>query len=123
MEMNAKQLAEKAGISASYLSEVENGESAISSEKLLKIARTLRVTMRFLLEGGDEEEQLVKAEIRIPAALSELAEELNLSYSQTFRLLLGRQSLIARRSSNSQQEWGREDWRRFYLHVKEIMER
>lgn len=118
--LNAKQLAEAADISPSYLAEVEQGISAISGEKLLRIAKALGVTVRFLLEGI--EDPLLNQEIRIPAPLSELADELDLAYGDTLALLRGKQSLVARRSDSAHAEWTKEDWKKFYKKVKDIME-
>ena len=119
--MTAKELASRAGISASYLSEVERGASAIAGEKLLRIARHLGVTLAYLLEGqGDPNEST--DEVRIPAALAEAAERLNLSYFATVRLLQGRQSLVARRSSSKDEPWQVEDWIDFHRRVKQYIE-
>lgn len=120
--MTGKELALRAYISPSYLSEVERGASAISSEKLLRIARYLQVGLRFLLEGHPEP---VGADdgVRIPAALAEAAEQIKLSYSATVRLLQGYQSLIARRSSSEEKKWQTQDWIEFYQRVKDYIEK
>ena len=117
----AKVLASKAGLSASYLSEIERGSSAIAGEKLLRIARQLGVSMAYLLEG-DGNSGAEADDVRIPIALAESAEQLNLSYAATMRLLQGRQSLIARRSSSDEKSWGVEDWIDFYKRVKDYIE-
>jgi transcriptional regulator with XRE-family HTH domain len=119
--MTAKELALHAEISPSYLSEVERGASAIAGEKLLRIARYLRVSLSFLLEGGGDPSQRTD-EVRIPTALAEAAEQLKLSYSATVRLLQGRQSLAARRSSTAEKPWQVDDWIDFHRRVKEYIE-
>ena len=118
--MTAKELASHAGISPSYLSEVERGVSAIAGVKLLRIARYLGVSLSYLLEGrGDPSHRT--DEVRIPTALADAAEQLKLSYSTTVRLLQGRQSLAARRSSGPQKPWQVEDWIDFYRRVKDYI--
>lgn len=118
--MTAKDLASAARVSPSYLSEVERGASAISTEKLVRIARCLGVSLEFLLEGRSEEPP--GGDVRIPAALSDAAEQLNLSYAATIRLLEGRESLIARRSRREGREWEPQDWIDFYNRVKNYLQ-
>lgn len=119
--LTGKELAARARISPSYLSEVERGASAISSEKLLRIARHLKVGLGFLLEGHPQPAGSENG-IHVPAALAEAAEQINLSYTATVRLLQGYQSLIARRSSAEEKEWQTQDWIEFYQRVKDYIE-
>jgi transcriptional regulator with XRE-family HTH domain len=123
-EMTAKALAEKAGISASYLSEVERGVSAISSEKLLSLARHLGVGVEYLLEGEENATHNIgPQDVQIPAALSEAAESLDLSFYQTLRLLQARKTLRARRTSSEvESELNKEGWVKFFQRVKDFME-
>ena len=117
--MTVQQLATAAGMSPGYLSEVERGLSAISFEKLVRIAEKLHVTTDFLNDGDGSPEE--SDSIRIPVALSTAAEQLGLSYRSTVRLLEGRQSLFARRSSSQELEWSVDDWIKFYERVKEYL--
>lgn len=125
--LTAKVLAKEAGISASYLSEVEQGVSAISSEKLLGIAQQLGVSVNYLLEGDLQSQSrnlAVPAAVQIPASLSQAAKELNLSFSETERILVARQNLapVAARSAQVQKEMTAEEWKGFYKKVKPFME-
>ena len=115
----AKQLAEKAKISASYLSEVEKGVSAISGERLLKIAKALEVSIGFLMDDGDLADP--NSDVRIPRELARAAEELNLPYNTVLSLLEGHNSLFARRSSSSAKKWKSEDWLEYYEKVKSYL--
>jgi transcriptional regulator with XRE-family HTH domain len=117
--MTVLQLATVAGMSPGYLSEVERGLSAISFEKLVRLAEELRVTTDFLKDGKGPPEE--SEGVRIPAALSSAAEQLGLSYRSTVRLLEGRESLVARRSANQEREWGVDEWINFYESVKEYL--
>jgi transcriptional regulator with XRE-family HTH domain len=117
--ITGQKLALMAEISPAYLSEVERGQSEISSEKLLRIAQSLGVNVQSLLEETQEPQE--SSQVVIPAALQEAAEELELSFKNTVRLLQGRQSLAARRSSGKDLEWKKSDWISFYTSVKEYL--
>lgn len=111
-----KELAELTAISQGYLSDVERGKSSLSGEKLARLAEQLGVTTDYLLSG--REEHRTTEIVQIPAGLSEAAETLDLSYAKTIRLLAGKQSIVARRSSSAENEWSKEDWIEFYETVK-----
>lgn len=103
-------------MSQGYLSEVERGLSAVSGEKLARLAEALGASADYLLLGRIE--QSSSPSIQIPPGLSEAAEALNLSYAQTIRLLAGKGSLVARRSTNVEEEWTKNKWVDFYEKVK-----
>jgi transcriptional regulator with XRE-family HTH domain len=110
-------LAERTGISAGYLSEVERGLSEISGMKLARVAEHLSVSTDYLLSGREETSRDA-ATIQIPRGLSEAAEVLDLTYARTLRLLAGKESLVARRSGSTDREWTKEDWIEFYNKVE-----
>jgi len=112
--LSIERLAALADISAGYLSEVERGLSELSGTKLARIAENLGTTVDFLLSGREDP---ADSGVTIPAALSEAAKTLDLTYSQTLRLLKGKESLVARRSGQSAQEWTVEQWMEFYRKV------
>jgi transcriptional regulator with XRE-family HTH domain len=111
-----QQLAERSEISPGYLSEVERGHSAISGEKLARLAQHLGVTTDHLLSGREEPTSV--STIAIPVGLSEAAKILDLPYTQTLRLLSGKESLVARRSRSGETEWSKEEWIEFYKKVQ-----
>lgn len=119
--LTGQELAKLSKISATYLSEVERGLSGVSGEKLIRIADALCVDLQELISSG-QPTATNGEKISIPIALSEAAEELHLSFRNTIRLLQGAQSLTARRSSEPQAEWSRQEWISFYEKVKFIME-
>ena len=51
LEWTQDQLAQKAGISKSFLSDLENGKRSVGAENLLDIARALGVSIDFLMTG------------------------------------------------------------------------
>src|SRR6266545_3707121 len=109
-KMTQDQLAEASGISKGFLSDVENNKRNISSENLLKIANALGASVDYILRGEGRESGREVA-IVIPPELSEIAEELNLSYAETLELLEAHRSVIARRSSRGTKRFTAEDWR------------
>lgn len=113
-------LAHRSGVSAGYVSEVERGLSAVSVDKLMKIAVGLQVSLESLL-GEDPPAQKGMAVVQIPAALSKAAEQLNLSHRATLTLLQGQRSLTARRSKADDGEWGVDEWLKFYEQVKDYL--
>ena len=118
--LTGQELAKQSKISPTYLSEVERGLSDISGEKLIRIADALGVDLQDLISPG-QTTATNSENISIPIALSEAANELHLSFSNTVRILQGAQSLTARRSSEPQEEWSKSDWIGFYEKVKFIL--
>src|SRR5215469_7497844 len=84
--MTQDQLADKAGISKGFLSDVENNKRNISSENLLKIANVLGASVDYLLRG-ETKEHTQRQPVVIPPELSQAAEELGLSYAKTLETL------------------------------------
>lgn len=115
------QLAERAGISKSFLSEVEHDRSGITGEKLLRVANALNASLDFLLRGEPAPEEYEPPAIEIPNELGELAEELGLTYRQTLALLDVERSIVARRSSGIQGRKTKDQWRSLYEGVKEFL--
>ena len=121
--LTAKALAEMAGLSASYLSEVEKGISAISTEKLQRIAKELGLTLDQLVSRSEPTPQAVSNVMQIPLTLSQAAEELNLTFNQMKRLLGAGTSLVAARGSSTPgREYSKEQWIELFEKVKSFME-
>lgn len=116
-ELTVQELASRSKVSAGYVSELERGLSTVSVDKLMQIADGLGVGVDTLLEESPEE-AFGTDMVRIPAALSDAAEQLNLSHRTTLSLLNGQQSLMARRSTGERGEWAVDDWLKFYEQVK-----
>jgi transcriptional regulator with XRE-family HTH domain len=104
-----ERLATEAKISKSFLSDVERGERDISAGYLLKIANALGASLNYLLRGTVEPTERTE-NIEIPRELSEAAEQLNLSYSQTLTVLQAHNSIVARRSYKQAQRSSVQDW-------------
>jgi len=120
--LTLEQLAERSGVSKSFLWEVEKDRTGISGEKLLKVANVLSASLDFLLRGDPLPKDYQQPSIEIPRELSTLAEEIGLSYKQTLSLLEIDHSIIARRSSKRHGQKSKEDWRKLYQGVQPFLE-
>lgn len=114
------QLAQKAGISKSFLSDLENGKRSVSADNLLDIARVLSLSLDYLMKG--EEPEAKPAEVQIPASLAAFAEEEGLTFKQALALLRMREQIVAHRSGTKKEGGDKMDWQRFYEAVKEFLE-
>jgi len=119
--MTQEKLAEVAGLSKSFLSEVENDKSNMSSQILLRIANELGASMDYLLDGTVKE-ALEREPVVIPSALSKYAEKMNLTYAQTRELLDAHNSVIARRSSRLTKEFTVDDWKKLHTAIKTVFQ-
>jgi transcriptional regulator with XRE-family HTH domain len=117
--MTVQDLAKRANVSAGYVSEVERGLSAISVDKLMQIAEGLGIGLDTLL--AETATDAAPGMVQIPAALSDAADQLNLSHRATLTLLKGQRSLTARRSQSDAPEWTVDDWLRFHDQVKDYL--
>src|SRR5580704_9940704 len=110
--MTQKQLADRAGLSVTFLSEVENGKRNISMGKLLSIADQLDTTTDYLARGTLSEDRPRMAD-RFPPELSDAAEDQGWSYAKT-RTLLQVSELVRERRSPSGAEvpkaYTKQDW-------------
>lgn len=113
------QLAEKAGVSKSFLSEVENDKRNAGGETLLKLANALGASIDFFLRGAVHQAGNTEP-VTIPPELSRAAEALGLSYSQTLELLDAHRSVVARRSAKAVKDFTVEDWKHLHTAIKKV---
>jgi transcriptional regulator with XRE-family HTH domain len=120
--LTQKELADRADLSVTFLSEVENGKRNISSVKLLRVADALDTTMDFIARGNNQEARH-RTPIRFPPELSEAAEEEGWSYSQARGLLQTRELILERRSPHggeaSKAPYTKYDWKELYRRLFE----
>ncbi len=110
LSLTQEGLAERAGLSKSFVSEVEGGQASASGLMYLKLARALDVSVEWVLTGGLPERQVAQtSDILIPAAVAELAEEQGWSYSETLDVAAALQTVVARRTRGRRWEPGREE--------------
>jgi len=113
------QLGQKAGISKSFLSDLENGKRSVGANNLLDIARALGVSLDFLMTGEASKDQ--KSEVPIPASLARFAAEERLTFRQTLMLLEMQNQIVAHRSAKKKGCLEAVDWGKFYEAVKEFL--
>lgn len=117
-------LSQKAGISKSFLSDLENGRRHVSAKNLLDIARVLNLSMDFLMTGAGVE-PIAKpnaASVQIPASLAAFAESAELTFTQALALLRMREQIQAHRSATKKETAEKIDWQKFYEAVKDFLE-
>ncbi len=117
--LTLERLAQQAGLSKSFLWEVEQDRSGISGNRLLQIADALNASIEYLLRGGSNVETEKPKAIEIPTELSEAAQELGLSYQQTLALLQVDRTIVAYRSGKRRGRKNKEDWRSLYRDISE----
>jgi transcriptional regulator with XRE-family HTH domain len=115
--LTQEKLAERTGLSKGFLSDVENGNSDISSENLLKVADALGANLDYLLRG-EAPRSPSREPVVIPPELSRFAEEERLTYAQTLELIEAHNSIIARRSGSSQKSFGVDHWRQLHRAIQ-----
>lgn len=120
-KLTQDQLSDKAAMSKGFLSEIENGRRNVSSEYLLRIANVLGASVDYLLRGTTDLPGTGHREpIVIPSELSEAAEMLNLSYTQTVELLEAHRSVIAKRSMKLSKPFAKDDWIALHRAIKQV---
>ena len=107
-------LAEKAGISKGFLSDLENNKRNVSADYALRIANALGVSLDYLIRGELTKRDEERAPVSIPPELSVAAQELNLSYAQTLTLLDAHEAVIARRGLRGTPPPTVDDWKRLH---------
>ena len=115
-----ERLAEGAGMSKGFLSDVENNKRNLSADYALKIANALGVSLDYLLRGESGQREADRAPVQIPPELSEAAQELDLTYAQTLTLLDAHNSVVARRSLKTTRPPTKEDWKRLRGAIKDL---
>ena len=115
-------LAQRAGLSKSFLWEVEHDRSGISGNRLMQMADALGASIDYLLRGGSSPEIGEPRSVEIPTELSDVAEELGLSFRQTRILLDVDRSIVARRGSRAGARKNKDAWRSLYEAVSPFIE-
>ena len=112
--LSLERLAQQAGLSKSFLWEVEQDRSGISGNRLLQVADALHASVEYLLRGGSNTEIEEPRSVEIPTELSEVAQELGLTYQQTLILLQVDRTILAYRSGKRRIRKNKDDWRSLY---------
>jgi len=110
-------LAQKAGISKGFLSDLENGKRSIGAETLLDLGRAMGVSLDYLMTGNGSDDQQDQA--KIPSALARFAAAEGLSVRDTLTLLHMHEQIAATRKGAGKRS-EKVDWREFYAAVKKF---
>jgi transcriptional regulator with XRE-family HTH domain len=119
-----ERLAQEAGVSKSFISEVENDRRNPSAEKLLSIASVLGASLDFIMTGKTEgmPEETTPHIVEIPRELAAAAEERGWPYRHVVAVLEAWSSLIARRNAEGKPEMTKKNWIDFYDKVRAHLE-
>jgi len=119
LEWTQEQLAQRAGLSKGFISDIESGKRNIGADTLLALSRELGLSMDYLMKGGEPRSEV--SEVHVPGSLSAFAKTTQLSFSQTLMLLDLRKQILAHRSTSQADDLEGFDWRKFYESVKEFL--
>ncbi len=120
--MTQQSLAERAGISVSFLSEIENEKRNPSGRVLLQLSTALGTTMDYILRGIEPPLVPRREPTQIPADLALAAERAGLSYRATVTLYDAYRQIVARRGSEPDKEPSAEEWLNIYQALKKYIE-
>jgi transcriptional regulator with XRE-family HTH domain len=112
-------LAQKAGISKSFLSDLENGKRSVGAENLQGIAQALTLSLDFLMSG--EGTTQTNKQVQVPASLSAFAQTAGLTFREVMMLLDMQRQIVAHRSKSRDDNLEAVDWQKFYNRVKEFL--
>jgi transcriptional regulator with XRE-family HTH domain len=113
-----EELAQKAGISKSFLSELENGKRSIGAETLLDLGRAVGVSLDYLMTGKASTDRI--HQVTIPSALAQFAAEQSLSIRDTLTVLRMHEQIAATRKSSSRRHEA-VNWADFYKAVRRFL--
>jgi transcriptional regulator with XRE-family HTH domain len=112
------ELAQKAGISKSFLSDVENGKRSIGADTLLDLGRSMSVSLDYLMTGDVSDDKQEQAQI--PPELATFAANEGLSVRDTLTLLRMHEQIVTTRKGAGK-KLEPVNWREFYTAVKRFL--
>lgn len=92
INMTQQELADKIGISVTFLSEIENGRKSMSVDTLVKLSKSLQVSLDTIVFGNDTENDMQKDVVSMMATLP-------LEYNESI-LLIAREFTRLNRNKN-----------------------
>lgn len=116
--LTQRELADQAGITPTYVSELENARTKnVGSSTLLAVADALGASLDYLL--GRSEPRGEEKPLEIPPNLSAAASEEEWSYAETRHVLQAMQMRVAQRTESKRsvrgpEELSKEDWIDFH---------
>lgn len=122
MGWTQERLAREAGLSKSFMSDLENNKTTVSGNNLLKIAQVLGASLDYLMKGDGGKPIEEPKTIEIPIELSRAAEECSILFSEVLILLDVQESIMARRNSKQNRTMKEEDWKQLFEKARSFME-
>jgi len=115
-------LAQEAGVSKSFVSEMEHDRRNPSAEKLLEIASVLGASLDFIMKGAGATEEGPPTPVTIPRELAEAAEEKGWPYRHVVAVRDAWSSLVAKRNPQGRPQMTKKSWIEFYEKVRNHLE-
>lgn len=116
--LKQEELALKAGISKSFLSDLENGKRSIGAETLLDLGRAMGVSLDYLMTGESSDQE--GKQPQIPTSLAMFAAKEGLSVRDALTLLhMHDQVAFGRKRVGKRQ--AKINWQEFYNAVKRFL--
>jgi len=110
LHITQEALAEKAGLSKSFISEIEGGQASAAGLMYLKLAEALEVSVEWLLTGETPERPIIRpSDVEIPPFVADVAEEQGWSYGETLDVAAALETFVARRTRGRRVQPSRED--------------
>jgi DNA-binding XRE family transcriptional regulator len=120
-KITQEKLAQQAGISVGFLSDLENDKTNVGADKLLDIAEALDVSLDYLMKGDVVAQAPKAVALELPASLVRLADRVGLTVTQARQLLGMRQQLLGFRSDTKNTDLESFDWEKLHESVKEFL--
>lgn len=97
IDLTQEQLADRASVSKSFISEVENGATAASGLVYLRLAQALDVPVQWVLTGESDEPRET-GPVTVPPHVSKIADEMGWSHRRTLDVAAAIGAIVARRT-------------------------
>ena len=117
--LSQEALAQRAGISTSFLSDLETGKRSVGAETLLDLGRAMGVSLDLLMTGQASEDP--KPNVQIPTSLSRFADEEGLSFRAALTLLNMQWLILTSRKKAHKKELEKVNWREFHQAIKKFL--
>lgn len=114
-------LCSRAQISSSFLSEVENDLSRPRGPVLVRLAKTLEMSVDFLLTGEERVPPPARP-LEIPDSLAEFASEAGIPFAHVTLLKEIAEGIQARRRALGPRQYTAADWREIYEGLRSRLE-
>lgn len=115
-------LATEAGVSKSFISEIENDASSPRGPVLVRLANALDASLDYLMTGRNPE-AAKRTHVEIPTELASLANRRGFTFQHVSLLLEFYSSIEARRRDEGDRNLTEREWEEFYDAVAPHIER